>query len=183
MLSKKIIAIFCCENLLSKQSKLFSQIMQFDVNSEKNPRPLSQATASNHSNVFTFTLLLSEGRAGEAWEPSNKTMLFLPPRNKVSLTSPMTFHVHLLFCYAFYLFLSDTKPVHILCKQNSQFLNVKAGGTYSNHCTAKGWNVSVSAECQPRISYRYMHGEWIILFSAITGLQRRMQKVVLRCID
>jgi hypothetical protein len=33
---------------------------------------------SNCSNVFTSTLLLSEGQAGEPWEPSNKTMLFLP---------------------------------------------------------------------------------------------------------
>jgi transcription termination factor Rho len=33
-------------------------------------RPLSQATAHNHPNVFIFVLLLPEGQAGEAWEPS-----------------------------------------------------------------------------------------------------------------
>jgi hypothetical protein len=44
--------------------------------------PLSQATTSNNSNVFTFTLLLSEGRAGEAWEPSYKMMLFPLPTIK-----------------------------------------------------------------------------------------------------
>jgi hypothetical protein len=31
---------------------------------------MSQATAFNHS-AFIFTLLLSDGQVGEAWEPSN----------------------------------------------------------------------------------------------------------------
>jgi hypothetical protein len=30
-----------------------------------------------HHNVFTFTLFLPEGRAGVAWDPSNKIKLFL----------------------------------------------------------------------------------------------------------
>jgi hypothetical protein len=38
----------------------------------------SEATSYYH-NVFTFTLFLPEGRAGVAWEPSNKMTLFLPP--------------------------------------------------------------------------------------------------------
>jgi hypothetical protein len=38
--------------------------------------PLSEANPYHH-NVFTFTLFLPEGRAGVAWEPSNKIMLFL----------------------------------------------------------------------------------------------------------
>jgi hypothetical protein len=44
--------------------------MKVDINSESqnSPAPAQQATASNHSNVFTFTLHLSEGRANEAWE-------------------------------------------------------------------------------------------------------------------
>jgi hypothetical protein len=46
-------------------------------------------------------LLLSEGRAGEACEHSNKAMLFLIRHNEVSLTSPMTLHFHLLFYYTF----------------------------------------------------------------------------------
>jgi hypothetical protein len=37
-------------------------------------------TTSYYHNVFTSTLSLSEGRAGIAWETSNKMMLFLPPR-------------------------------------------------------------------------------------------------------
>jgi hypothetical protein len=48
----------------------------------KIPRPLSQATTSNHHNVFTFTLPLSEGRAGEAWEPRNKLTHFSSPQNQ-----------------------------------------------------------------------------------------------------
>jgi hypothetical protein len=39
-------------------------------------RSLSEATQYHH-NVFTFTLFIPEGRAGVAWEPSNKIMLFL----------------------------------------------------------------------------------------------------------
>jgi hypothetical protein len=37
---------------------------------------LSEATPYNH-NVFIFTLFVPEGRAGVAWEPSNKIILFL----------------------------------------------------------------------------------------------------------
>ena len=36
----------------------------------------------NHSiffHTFIFTLFLPEGQSGEAWEPSKKVMLFLPP--------------------------------------------------------------------------------------------------------
>jgi hypothetical protein len=40
---------------------------------------MSEATPYHH-NVFTFTLFLPEGRAGIAWEPSNKIIFFLPPR-------------------------------------------------------------------------------------------------------
>jgi hypothetical protein len=74
-----------------------AHIILVEISETKIPRPLSEATASKHSTAFTFTLLLSEGRAGEAWEPSYKMMLFLPPHNKVSLTYPMTFHFYLLF--------------------------------------------------------------------------------------
>jgi hypothetical protein len=42
-------------------------------------RCLYEATPYHH-NVFTLTLFLPEGRAGVAWEPSNKIMFFLPPR-------------------------------------------------------------------------------------------------------
>jgi hypothetical protein len=53
-------------------------------------RSLSEATPYHH-NVFTFTLFLPEGRAGVAWEPCNKMMLFLSPQKIVSLTSPLDF--------------------------------------------------------------------------------------------
>jgi hypothetical protein len=49
---------------------------------------LFEATPYYH-NVFAFTLLLPEGRAGVAWESYNKIMLFLSPWKKVSLTSPL----------------------------------------------------------------------------------------------
>jgi hypothetical protein len=51
-------------------------------------RCLSEATPYYH-NVFTFTLFLPEGRAGVAWEPSNKMMLFLPTR-KIKCLSHFT---------------------------------------------------------------------------------------------
>jgi hypothetical protein len=44
--------------------------------------PLSQVTTSSPSNAFTFTLLLSEGRADEIWDPSYKMTLFLLPTIK-----------------------------------------------------------------------------------------------------
>jgi hypothetical protein len=47
---------------------------------------------SFHLPLFgSFTLFLPEGRTGVAWEPSNKMMLFLPPRKIKSLTSPLDF--------------------------------------------------------------------------------------------
>jgi hypothetical protein len=53
-------------------------------------RCLSEATPY-YLNVFTFTLFLPKGRAGVDWEPSNKMMLFLPPRKIKSFTSPLDF--------------------------------------------------------------------------------------------
>jgi hypothetical protein len=50
--------------LHSKAENYFFQ--HYSKSEIKIPRPLSQATTSKHSNAFTFTLLLSEGRAGEA---------------------------------------------------------------------------------------------------------------------
>jgi hypothetical protein len=57
----------------------------------KSSRPLSTAAAYNHHRVFIFTLPVSEGRTGEAWEPCNKKTPSLSPGNKVPLGSPMTF--------------------------------------------------------------------------------------------
>jgi hypothetical protein len=63
---------------------------------------------SYYRNVFTFTLFLSAGRAGEAWEPSNKIMLFLPLW-KIKCLSPLTLisSLHLLFIYPSSLSLSS----------------------------------------------------------------------------
>jgi hypothetical protein len=70
-----------CQSHGSYFSKLY-----VDTNSEiKIARPLSQATAYNHPNIFTCPLLLSEGRTCEAWEPSNKQYSFsLPTVNCLS---------------------------------------------------------------------------------------------------
>jgi hypothetical protein len=39
--------------------------------------------------IEVLTSVLLEGPARESWEASNKTILFLTPRNKLSLTSPL----------------------------------------------------------------------------------------------
>jgi hypothetical protein len=53
--------------------------MQCYLSSNNLKHLMSQATASNHSNIFISTPVLSGGRTGGAWEPSHKMMLFLPP--------------------------------------------------------------------------------------------------------
>jgi hypothetical protein len=69
-------------------------------------RCLSEATPYHH-NVFTFTLFLPEGRAGVAWEPYNKMMLFLPPRKIRCLSlHPLISSLNLLFIYPSHLSLS-----------------------------------------------------------------------------
>jgi hypothetical protein len=60
------------------RSRVVFQIIDKIIRNSKF-RCLSEATPHYH-NVFTFTLLLPEGRAGIAWEPSNKRMPFPPPR-------------------------------------------------------------------------------------------------------
>lgn len=57
--------------LLQKATKLSFHVTQFDTNSENQ---LSQAAASNHSDVLVFMLRLSEGRSVEAWEPSSYSL-------------------------------------------------------------------------------------------------------------
>jgi hypothetical protein len=54
----------------------FFKIIDKTIRNSKFKIPLSEATPYHH-NVFTFTLFLPEGRAGVAWEPSNKIMLML----------------------------------------------------------------------------------------------------------
>jgi hypothetical protein len=55
----------------------------------------------SHLHLFgSFTLFLPEGRAGVAWKPSNKMMLFLPPRKiKCLLLHPLISCLNLLFIY------------------------------------------------------------------------------------
>jgi hypothetical protein len=79
--------------------------MEFDTESQnKNSSTLSQATTSNHANVFTFTIIVTEGRANEDWETSNKGCSF-SSHNKMSLTSEF----HLIF----YHFLTSFRPPYL----------------------------------------------------------------------
>jgi hypothetical protein len=57
----------------------------------KIPRPLSQATVSNHCNIYTFILVLTEGQAGKAWEPSNNKYSSPPPTKKCLSLLPWLF--------------------------------------------------------------------------------------------
>jgi hypothetical protein len=57
-------------------------------------------------NAFTFTLFLSEGRAGEAWEPSYKMMLFPLPTVKCLSLLPGRF----TFIYSSTFYLSLCEP-------------------------------------------------------------------------
>jgi hypothetical protein len=79
-------------NLYFPPPKLYSSPL---IEKIKIPRPLvSQATASNTQNIFSFSLLSPEGRAGEAWEPSNNMMFFLPlplPSNYLTLPRVLAF--------------------------------------------------------------------------------------------
>jgi hypothetical protein len=61
----------CCHSHQYHFSKLYSSSL---IQKIKILPPLSQVTATDLSTVFTFTLLLLEGRAGEAWGTSNKIM-------------------------------------------------------------------------------------------------------------
>jgi hypothetical protein len=78
----KIHQIHQSSTVLKSLKLFFPNYTSTLIQKTKIPLPLSQTTASKHSNVFTSTLFSSEGRAGEACEPSSKTMLFLPPHNK-----------------------------------------------------------------------------------------------------
>lgn len=63
----------------------------------KIPQPSSEATTSHHPDVLTL-ILLSERRAGEAWEPSNEVMFFA--ENFTSVILRITFSFHLFYyCY------------------------------------------------------------------------------------
>jgi hypothetical protein len=76
---------------------VFKIIDKTNINSKF--RRLFEATSYYH-NVFTFTLFLPERRAGVAWEPSNKMMLFLAlPRIKCLSLHPLTSSLILLFIY------------------------------------------------------------------------------------
>jgi hypothetical protein len=98
--SSKLPTVVDAADLFSKLSIKQSEIQNLEF------RCLSEATLYHH-NVFTFTLFLPEGRADVAWEPSNKMMLFLPPRKIKCLSlQPLISSLNLLFIYPSHLSLS-----------------------------------------------------------------------------
>jgi len=78
-------------------------------------RPAYQGTTYHHSNVFVFTSLHVEGRAGEAWKPRNKLGLIFcttsaptltPPANKKLWTSHIFTDLPFIFCNVTYVSVS-----------------------------------------------------------------------------
>jgi hypothetical protein len=92
--------VYCLPQMkyLSLPSNLLSFFLLSPI---KTPRLMSQATAFNHFNAYIFTVLLTDRRADEAWEPP------FSPCSKASDTSSMTLNFHLLFYYILYLFVSN----------------------------------------------------------------------------
>jgi hypothetical protein len=60
-------------NVFTSHLNVFQGSISTLIQKIKILRPLPQATVSNHPNVFTFTLTISEGRVAEASEPSDNT--------------------------------------------------------------------------------------------------------------
>jgi hypothetical protein len=66
-----------------KGTKLISRLPNSTlIKKIKAPWPMFQVTASNHCNLFTFILVLTEGQAGKAWEPSNESHISRPSHKK-----------------------------------------------------------------------------------------------------
>jgi hypothetical protein len=81
---------FISTNPLALKQKIINlhcRIMRFSINEKQISRPLFQAAIVTilTSSSSIFKLLLTEGRAGEAWEPSIKWYCFCP-HIKVALT-------------------------------------------------------------------------------------------------
>jgi hypothetical protein len=98
--SRAALPIFNSSNLppFVYAADLFSKLSIKTIKNSKF-RCVSEATLYYH-NAFTFTLFVPEGRAGVAWEPSNKKMLYLPPRKIVCLLLyTLISSLNLLFIY------------------------------------------------------------------------------------
>jgi hypothetical protein len=97
---------------------------------------MSQAFTTQHTNVFTLILSLSEGRAGIAWVPSNK-MLFFPLRYKAPLAFSQMFS---LYFYS-YTILSDSRSLSLATKGWVLQLTPEKSQTVNSHY-AVTWEVS-----------------------------------------
>jgi hypothetical protein len=136
----------CCQCSQTYFSGSYSSALILKI---KILRPLSQ---SSHSDIFTLMLLLSEGRAGEACEHSNKSVLFLPPHSEVSLTSLMTLHFHLLFYYTFNLlsFIYDTRRKNLWWRRERQPLKRRTPTPHWNCWSPE--NTSLCCYCTNSVS-------------------------------
>jgi hypothetical protein len=85
----------------------FICFLNYRYNNQKFKIPLSVWSHPYHHNFVTFTLFLPEGRAGVAWEPSNKMMLFLRARKIKCLSlHPLISSLNQFFVYPSHLSLS-----------------------------------------------------------------------------
>ena len=78
----------------SKSHQIVFLAYSFSIKHKMNIlRPLLQATNFHHCRIFISVLFLSGGRVGEACEPYNKIIFFLPPPHlhKVYVVCHMTF--------------------------------------------------------------------------------------------
>jgi hypothetical protein len=90
----------------------FSKITEFDfVHKIVIPRPMSQVTNSNHSETSASTFRFPEACGGEAWDVSNKIMLFsLPPTVKCQILIPWIFLSTTFLLFFVYLSHSGETP-------------------------------------------------------------------------
>jgi hypothetical protein len=85
----KIKPLFCkCQHNISFSGLCNSTL----IHKPKIRRPLSQATAHNHRNVFTLTLALSAGRAGETFQQNIPISGF---QDKLSLRIYIYIYIHM----------------------------------------------------------------------------------------
>jgi hypothetical protein len=93
----------------------------------KIPPSLCHVFSTYHRKFFTFTVSLSVGRAGTAWEPSINEMLFsLPDIKRLSLLPQNV----LLFCYPSWFALRSLSMFLMLKRFNSVFGSKLMNGNY-----------------------------------------------------
>jgi hypothetical protein len=109
-------------NNLSFQINISTHINQ----KRKIPLTLSQVSTCCHPNVFTLVLSLSEGHTGNAWEPSNKTMLFLASEIKcLSLDDDVLLFLEPCRLVGRYQRFGETYCIHLQGWRSRQYVSPK----------------------------------------------------------